>query len=37
MVMNVELSVESELTVETEVLGETLPQCDFVQLKSHIT
>jgi hypothetical protein len=29
MMMSVEQSVESELAGETEVLGETLPQCHF--------
>jgi hypothetical protein len=35
--MTVEQSVEWELTKETEVLGENLPQCYFVHHKSHIT
>jgi hypothetical protein len=34
--MHVEQSVEWELTGETEVLGENLPQCHFVH-KSHMT
>jgi hypothetical protein len=35
--MNVEQSVESELAGEKEVLGENLPQCHFVNRKSHMT
>jgi hypothetical protein len=35
--MSVEQSVEWELAGETEVLGENLPQCHFVPLKSHMT
>jgi hypothetical protein len=37
MTMSVEQSVEWELAGETEVLGENLPQCHFVHLKSHMT
>jgi hypothetical protein len=37
MMMNVEQSVEWEFTEETEVLGENLPHCHFVQHKSHMT
>jgi hypothetical protein len=37
MMMNVEQSVERELSGETEVLGENLPQCNFVRHKSHMT
>jgi hypothetical protein len=34
--MSVEQSVELELAVETEVLGENLLQCHFVHQKSRI-
>jgi hypothetical protein len=37
MMINVVLSVERELTGETEVLAENLPQCQFVYHKSHMT
>jgi hypothetical protein len=37
MMMIVEQSVEYELTGETEVLGENLPQCHFVHNKTHMT
>jgi hypothetical protein len=37
MMMNVEQSVEFELTGEIEVRGENLPQCHFVHHKSHMT
>jgi hypothetical protein len=36
MMVIVEQSVD-RLTEETEVLGENLPQCHFVQHKSHMT
>jgi hypothetical protein len=36
MMMIVEQSVECELTGETEVLGENLPQCHFVHHKSQM-
>jgi hypothetical protein len=35
--MCVEQSVEWELAGETEVLGENLPQCLFVDHKSHMS
>jgi hypothetical protein len=35
--MNVEQSVELELAGVTEVLREILPQCHFVNHKSHMT
>jgi hypothetical protein len=35
--MNVEQSVECEMTGETEVLGENLPLRHFVHHKSHMT
>jgi hypothetical protein len=34
--MNVEQSVEWELAGETEVLGENLPECHFVNHKFHM-
>jgi hypothetical protein len=37
MLMNVEQSVELELTGEIEVLGENLPHYNFVHHKSHMT
>jgi hypothetical protein len=37
MMMNVEQSVEWELALKTEVLGENLPQRLFVHHKSHMT
>jgi hypothetical protein len=37
MMMNVEQSVKWELAGETEVLGENLPQCHFVDHKSYMT
>jgi hypothetical protein len=35
--MSVEQSLECELAVETEVLGENLPQLHFARYKSHMT
>jgi hypothetical protein len=35
MMMNVEQSVEWELEGDTEVVGENLPQYNFVHHKSH--
>jgi hypothetical protein len=37
MMKSVEQSVEWELAGETEVLGETLPQCHFAHHKSNMT
>jgi hypothetical protein len=37
MMMNVEQSAECELTGDTKVFGENLPQCHFVHHKSHTT
>jgi hypothetical protein len=37
MMMNVEQSAERELAGQTEVLEENLPQCHFVDHKSHMT
>jgi hypothetical protein len=37
MMMNVEQSMECELAAKTEVLEENLPQCHFVNHKSHMT
>jgi hypothetical protein len=37
MMMIVKQSVERELAGETEVRGETPPQCHFVHHKSHMT
>jgi hypothetical protein len=37
ILMSVEQSVEWELAGETEVLGENLSQCHFVNHKSHLT
>jgi hypothetical protein len=34
--MSVEQSVEWELAMDTEVLGENLPQCLFVHPESHM-
>jgi hypothetical protein len=36
MMINVEQSVEWELVGETEVFGENLPLCHFVNHKSHM-
>jgi hypothetical protein len=35
--MNVEQSVERKFAGETEVLGETLPQCHLAHHKPHMT
>jgi hypothetical protein len=35
--MNMEYLVEWRLAGETEVMGENLPQCQFVHHKSHMT
>jgi hypothetical protein len=35
--MSMEHLVECELAGETEVLGESLPQCHFAHRKSHMT
>jgi hypothetical protein len=35
--MNVEQSVKRELAGETEVLGDNLPQCQFVHHQSHMS
>jgi hypothetical protein len=37
MMINMEQSVEWGLAGETEVLGENMPQCHFVNHKSHMT
>jgi hypothetical protein len=37
MIMNMEQPVGLELAGETEVLEENLPQCHFVNNKSHMT
>jgi coenzyme F420-reducing hydrogenase alpha subunit len=37
MMMVVEQSMECEVSEETEVLREILPQCHFVHHKSHMT
>jgi hypothetical protein len=37
MMMNMEQSVECELALEIQVLGENLPQRHFLHHKSHMT